>query len=275
MVAEELVQRMHADYMKPMSLAATARLHGRCCKSLRELFERRGYALRPYAPKVQRLPNGCFPAALPLTSEEIDELIASAKKLAIPAILRREWRSWPMDRRADFIARVRRKLNSAKDRPTTPFSSNVEPFEYASARAREIAAKLNQGLDSRHAAVKIDLCSQGVIWNERLWFWSDKVGYVMGPWSPENGRPALHHVIWEKHNRRKIPAGHVVRFKDGNRNNHAPENLILASRNELCRENQSAALTKKSRQLTSLLLNRNQGKKKHAHTATIKSLKAA
>lgn len=40
----------------------------------------------------------------------------------------------------------------------------------------------------------------------------------------------MHHVIWEETHKRKVPPGHVVVFRDGNKNNHAPENLALKPR---------------------------------------------
>jgi hypothetical protein len=45
-----------------------------------------------------------------------------------------------------------------------------------------------------------------------------------------------HRLIWEKHNG-KIPRGHNVQFRDGNRQNLALENLYLISRNEQIHQN--------------------------------------
>jgi len=47
-----------------------------------------------------------------------------------------------------------------------------------------------------------------------------------------------HILVWEKHNGRSVPPGHVVIFGDGNRRNFDPENLILVSRKQLVRLNQ-------------------------------------
>ncbi len=41
-----------------------------------------------------------------------------------------------------------------------------------------------------------------------------------------------HLLVWEKHHRRPVPKGHIVRFRDGDRRNFAPENLVLVSRRE-------------------------------------------
>ena len=148
----------------------------------------------------------------------------------------------------------------------------MEPFDYASPAAHKICAAMNEGRDSRSAAVKIDICSQGVIYQGKLWFWAHKVGYECGPWTPEGGRPSLHRRLWEEANGRKLPASSCIIHLDGNRNNLAPENLGLISRNENCRRNQAAALAKKSRALTALLLNRSQTND-HDHTRTLQHLK--
>lgn len=49
-----------------------------------------------------------------------------------------------------------------------------------------------------------------------------------GGW-PEAWRPE-HHVIWEQHNGKPIPAGHVVSFRDRNRDNLNPANFELISK---------------------------------------------
>lgn len=59
-----------------------------------------------------------------------------------------------------------------------------------------------------------------------------------------------HIIIWEKHHGCPVPDGHAVIFGDRNNRNFDPENLILVSRAQLARMNQSglikndAALTK-------------------------------
>lgn len=275
-IQDSFIAEMHADYELPMSLAAVARKYNRDRRALHELFQRRGFALRPCDNGGAKDPEtGQFIPYTPKTAAEINAIVARMTKPAIPAELRLEWRKWSIAKRGDFISRIRSRVLSDKDRPTTSFSSNVEPFDYATPRARAIAEKANKGLGSRHAVVKIDLCSQGVIYRDRLWFWSPKTGYQIGPWTPGEGRPVLHHVIWEKTHGRKVARGCVVRFADGNPNNFEPANLTLATRNEVARENQAAALLRKSREVTSLLLKRSRGKQKYGYTTTVEALKAA
>jgi hypothetical protein len=51
-----------------------------------------------------------------------------------------------------------------------------------------------------------------------------------------------HVLIWEQHNSQPVPPGHAVIFGDGNRRNFDPENLILVSRAQLARMNQSGLI---------------------------------
>lgn len=46
-----------------------------------------------------------------------------------------------------------------------------------------------------------------------------------------------HLVVWEEHNGRPVPKGHVVIFGDRNRRNFDPNNLILVSRSQLATMN--------------------------------------
>ena len=162
------------------------------------------------------------------------------------------------------FAADRARIKSPNDRPTTPFSSNVTPFDYACPVAQEIVRARNAGTDSRSARTKLDIRSQGVIFRGLLWFWNiNFCGYYLGiPWTKEHGRPALHRVLWEE-THGPIPAGHVVSYIDKNPNNLDPANLYLRSRDTVCRENQAAAITRKSREITALLLKRSQTKNSH------------
>tara|TARA_R110000822_G_scaffold301108_1_gene424781 strand:- start:7231 stop:7728 length:498 start_codon:yes stop_codon:yes gene_type:complete len=46
-----------------------------------------------------------------------------------------------------------------------------------------------------------------------------------------------HRFIWEKEHNQKIPDGHSIRFKDGNRNNFEINNLELISKKEVMKLN--------------------------------------
>jgi hypothetical protein len=178
--------------------------------------------------------------------------------------LKFEWRRWSLERRGWFIARLRKKLGIA-GAPTTPLSDNVEAFDYAHPRAHAIARKMNAGRNSRIACALIHINSQGLIYKGSLYFWAADGGggrtgaYYIGPWRPGTGRPSLHHVIWQE-THGPVPKGHVIRFVDGNLNNLDPANFALATRNDVARENQAAALARKSREITAILLNRHQTK---------------
>ncbi len=263
-IKAETVALWYADYAAGMSLAAVGKKYGRNHGSVREVFERRGLALRPLQRKLApHGPNGQFLPFRPATKMEIVRMILDAKKLTVPAALKREWRHWPMERRVDFVGRLRTVLRMSGllhgERPETEFSGNVVPFEYGTPAAMEIERRLNAGRTSQTAAIKINPCSQGVISQGQLWFWTGKSGYVgwRKGWhggARAEGRKVLSHAIYEQHHGVKLPRHAVIRMADGNPNNLDPENLVRMSRNELARENQAKHHAAKSRAMTAALL---------------------
>lgn len=272
---DAVTAQLHAEYMEGASFYELAKRHNRDRRGIRSLFEKRRLFIRPWeTPSGVKRVQGAFVAAPPLTAEQLDELIRTSTRICVPQPLKHEWRHWSLQRRGDFLARMRAHVARAGDRPTLPFSSNVEPFDYSTQRAHDIAAQINVGLDSRQAKLKIKAPSQGVIFNGQLWFWVEHTGYVRGPWTKEDGRPCLHHTIWKATHGRKVPRAHVIRFADGNPNNLAPENLVLASRNDVARENQAAALFRKARAKTALLLGLAQTKEPNEHNDIITGLNA-
>jgi hypothetical protein len=261
-VDDEVVRSMHADYMAlGLSLSESARRYGRHPQTARELFISRGLPLRESAGyQASHREDGTFVAYPLKTPEEIEALIQAAVKIAVPVELKLEWRRWSLERRGDFLRRLRARLPDPKGRPDLPFSDNVEPFDYASESAWEIVRQLNAGLSSRDWRSKIDIRSQGVIYRNQLWFWwAHSGGYFrMGGWTKENGRPSLHRTIWEETIGQPIPNGYAVSMIDGNPNNLDPSNFYLRSLNEVCRENQAKSLVRKSREKTRILLERSQ-----------------
>lgn len=271
-----LASAMHADYSRPMSFAALEKKWNHHGGTIRQVFIRNGLNVRPFK-ELARQPNGSPARYVPKTTKEIDAIIASCSRIKIPAELKFEWRRWSLARKGWFIRRMWKTLKLSRECPRTRYSSEVEPFNYTSLRARSIAAKLNAGRPSRQHVCMIRICSQGVIYKGKLYFWAPdghrKTGaYYIGPWVPGHGRPPLHHIIWQEHNGRDLKPGEVVRHADRNRNNFAPSNLILATRNDVARENQAAHLLRKSRGLTQLLLNRSQSTN-HGHTVTLNGLR--
>lgn len=257
-VPDALVAQMAADYASGMSLKEVGQRYGdRDSGGIAVLLKTRGYKLRPVTRPMK--PNGQFVAFKRLTEADIENILQRTTMFKVPAEMRWEWRKWDLARRADFIARLRARLNPRQDQPTTPFSDNVQPFAYGTPEAHAILDKQNAGLPSRLWKSRMFPISQGVIWDGRLWFWAHKMGYIEGTkWVPGIGRRLLPHAIWAKHHGKPVPAGHVLRLKDGNPNNLRPENFILESRNDVCRQNQATALMKKSRAMTALLLKRSQ-----------------
>lgn len=276
---DQLVTQMYAEYQTGLSLGEVGRRHGgRSYGCITSLFKTRGLAIRENKTRNRCTfdkAKGCFIALPSLSVKELDVIIARQTRVCRPTEMRYQWERWSLQERGWFIARMRQKLNLPGERPTTPFSANVEPFDYASPRAHEIAAAMNLTATSRKALVKVRAGSQGVIWGGDLWFWARKVGYQKDPWTPGQGRLSLHKTIWEQTHGRKVPPAHIVRYADGNWNNLDPANLVLVSRNEMLRENYAAGFTKKSRDITALLLNRSQTKTPDDHTDTITALRAS
>jgi hypothetical protein len=258
---KDKVAAMHRLYMTGATLREVGeKFGGHSNGAVRNMFRIRGLFLREGNP-------GCYQPGPRKTDVEIEAMIAKATRIAVPHELHNEWRDyWPMERRIWFLNRLRAKLKSPKDRPARPFSSNVEPFDYSSARAHAICAEKNKGRSSREANVKLRIVSQGVIYKGELYFWQSNFpqaggAYYTGPWRPDVGRPALHHLIWEEFNG-PVPPHHVVRMRDNNPNNLDPANLYLQSRGDEASENRRAIRIKQSREKTALLLQRFEAKEK-------------
>jgi hypothetical protein len=308
---KEKVAEMYADYVALGSLEKVGAKWNRSQGQIAELLEKHGFRKRDpkksdLVKRRRKLANGCFAPLTPATPAEIDAMIAKIKRVQIPEALKQEWRHWPMEKRGRFIARLRVKLNKPDTRPQFPYSDNVEPFDYTSPRAWEIARKANAGFSSQTQPVKLKLASVGVIWRETLYFWSssdDDDHYYPGPFKPGIGRPPLNHIIWENANGRPVPAKFTVIHQDGNKNNFAPANLALRSmaqcalqnsvsnrlktdpRNpDLLRKNahilksmrlgHSQMFVQKSRAKTAVLLSSFQ-KENHEHVNTINQLSRA
>jgi len=208
---------------------------------------RAGYRLSPEERRRRDVASRFVKTTVPLTDAEIAGLIERSTRFAIPPELRREWRSWPLVRRVWFVRALRAKLQRPGEMPTRPFSANVTPFDYGSELAHALVALANVGTDSRSARAKIDICSQGVIYRRRLYFWTPKAGYVSdGGWNAETGRPLLTHRIWADAHGGTMPEGCVIRMRDGNPNNLDSANLVFMTKNDVARENHARAIGRKS-----------------------------
>jgi HNH endonuclease len=233
------VKAMWKDYSSGMSRGAVEQKYGVGKKGLQDIFERRGYKLRPYKFRQARRINGAFVADPPKTAAQITEMIRGLKRLAVPEGLKKEWRLWSLAKRAVFTKRLRKRFPST--RPTGPFSTNVEPFEYGTPRAHQIVARLNLGCSSQTKVATIKPSSEGVIWCNQLFYWiKNKQGSGDGYQSGGNpkSRVFLHRMLWERHNGRLVPPKFTVIYRDGNKNNLQPENLTLRSMADCARMNQ-------------------------------------
>lgn len=247
MIPDETIKLMWADYCSGMSLNQVAKKYGRGYGGMGHIFRRRGYQLR-YSPrpKTDPITGRVMPVKQP-TSAELKEIISKMTRISVPKELRTVWRHWPMKKRGAFIAQVRKHLANPHERPATPFSDNVVPFDYTTASAWAIVKELNKGTCSRTWKARLLPASQGVIYQGRLWYWCAKQNggaYYIGTWTAENGRPSLHHTIWEE-NFGPVPEGMTVIFKDGNHNNLLADNLALRSRAQCALENSLQARIKK------------------------------
>jgi len=237
------VTAMYADYQAGMSLSKVGRKYRNITGgTVREIFMKRGLVVRGMINRWEKhRANGCFEAMPPKTEKEITAMIAALTRLAVPAALKLDWRKWPMTRRAEFIRRARKHLAKNHGRefaPTTPHSSNVQPFDYTTPEARAIAERDNAGKNSQQCPTKLKPVSQGMIYKGVLYYWSAGTGYqsCMGPYDPAVGRPQLHRFIYEEHFG-PIPAGMTVIQKDGNKNNFSPRNIGLRSMADCARMN--------------------------------------
>lgn len=176
--------------------------------------------------------------------------------------------------------------------PTTPLRGEVGPVtfaDYVAARTRQATPAVQALYDAHGAyACKPKRRSVGVVWNGRAFWWSVKGYYRNGRGGK---RRPLQHLIWERHHGRAVPPGHEVFFTDRDRHNFQIENLELLSKADLHRrvhalgetrsltfeersEIRGTWATKKSRNLTALLLQRaQQPKQNHDLTQTLHAQK--
>jgi hypothetical protein len=274
-VTDEELQGMAAAYREGKSMAEIGRLfvhrrgpvmkgRPRNQKDVRAYLVEMGVAIRHSKTSDRpRGPHGEMIAAPRLTDAQVRKVIAAMPAAArrehpfkIPAVMRNEWRGYPLERRRWVLGLLRERFPSTM--PRDPFSANVTPFDYASEAAWEILRTVNAGLPSRQWKMRLFPTSEGVIFEGQLWFWIPNSGYLRGIYNAAEKRPSLNQHIWRLTHGCEVPAGHVVRHVDANPNNFEPVNLVLASRNDVARENQAAFYTRHSRETTALLLKRSQ-----------------
>lgn len=252
--SEDRVKRMYAMYIGGAMFTEVAREFGITNhSSVRQAFVSRGWSLLP------RPNGGRFVRSRDMkTPAQVNAIIRRQTRLVVPADLAYDWRHWSLGRRAGFLRKMREHLADPRDAPRLPYSSNVVPFDYTSIEAREIADKINAGATSQQAGRKLNLRSQGVIYDGRLWFWTSGTGYVYrlpGGYVGPTSQIMLHRHLWEQAHGPLAP-GQVVRTIDGNPNNLTVENLCLVDRDTVCRENHANALRKKAEAHTAALLRR-------------------
>lgn len=239
---------MHREHLAGMTLHRLEQRHGYRSGNIKAAFER-------LKLPVHLCPNrGYFRRSLHRCStEELLILARSTKRIMVPHALRTEWREWDLAKRWWFIQEQVKVHGWPYELPQGPHSANVRPFDYGSAEAHEVAARINAGLNSRQWLCHLKINSRGVIYDGHLWCYVPDNGYVRGMFKKGEGRKVLHREIYKAHHG-PIPPGCVVRWRDGNQNNLDPANLYLATRNDVARENQAAHLTALSRRKLQAIL---------------------
>lgn len=279
-ISRQLAEEAFAHFLRLGSLGRAGAIYGRSAGSVAYWLARHG--LRPRSKPTHRAPRrelGRFLPSPEPTEKEVSAAISRLSRVMIPAELNIAWRAWSPERRREILRRMHAHIDALRPRqavPATPFSANVEPWDYASPNVQAIVAARNAGLTSRQRCFKVKLASRGVVWEGELYYWVGGYYYSGVDRSRRQFgayRRNLVHLVWSRHHGRPVPAAHVVVHRDRNRNNFDPENLALKSRNELARENQSAALLKRSRAATALLLERSMNKEPHAHRDTLHQIK--
>ncbi|HEV2210834.1 MAG TPA: HNH endonuclease [Verrucomicrobiae bacterium] len=262
---------LHAEYAAGASFSGLARKYGGSAATLPRLFKKRGLKVRAFKGPAKHDPKtGRWLPRAHASPSEIDAAVAKLKRVMIPPEIALEWRDWPRAKRVAFVRRLYRKFK--RSIPPGRLSRNVERFDYTSENAWRIADRRNRGCNSREAPIKIKVASCGLIWHERLFFWSRKAGYQEGPFRRGHGRRLLHHLIWRQTHRRPVPAQHTVIFLDGNKNNFEPRNLGLRHRRDCAIENRMKSRVRMSRLATANLLDSFYNGANHEHPNTISIL---
>lgn len=243
-----LVRQMHREHLQGLYLRDLQRKYGYQDQNIKNAFVRLGLEVRlcptlgHYARTMHRH-----------SREEILALVAQTGRVMIPVALRTEWREWDLKKRWWLIQKLIEKHGLPFDLPSGPYSANVQPFHYGTPEAHEVAAKINEGLNSRQWLCHLKIMSRGVIHGGYLWSYVPEYGYVRGGYTPGSGRKVLHRELYKAHHG-PIPRDCVVRFIDGNPNNLDPANLTLATRNDVARQNQASHLTAISRRKLQAIL---------------------
>lgn len=237
----EKIAAMWEEFQAGASMSAIERRHGIGRGSFRQMMGRRGIVVphKPGQPKRDPRTGRVIPLK-PATDAQITAAIRKLKRVIVPPELKQEWKKQSIQWQRDLIRRIRDHVGVGGWRPTTPFSDNVKPFDYFTPEARRIVAALNVGRTSQTKLAHLRPCTEGIIYQGRLWFWMHRNdGRAAAAHYVEMGRAPrrlLHRAIYEQHHG-PIPAQHTVIFKDGNRNNFAPENLVLRSMADCARMN--------------------------------------
>jgi hypothetical protein len=126
------VAAMYREYQSGATQTALGIKYGHNRKSIHEIFIRRGLKLKPVTQPILgygvKIPEPAY--------AEIGRIISGLDRFCIPDCFKLHWRHWTLDKRMDYIRRLRQRFPS--NLPTGPFSNNVIPFNYGTSAARSI-----------------------------------------------------------------------------------------------------------------------------------------
>lgn len=252
-MADELASAMVAAYAAGKSLTEVGRIFplrgkARTYTSVREVLRRRGVVIRESAMSRTREKcpvTGRLLAKRRFSDDEIKELISKESRMRIPPALKWEWRIWSVERRRLVLGWLRDRFPST--RPTgTLVLEGAMFFDRCTPEAQALCDSLNVGTNSWTAVIKLDVRSEGIIFEDEFWFWLRKTGYLrMGPWKSDATKAMLQRHLWERWNG-ELPPSHVVQHVNGNRNDFSRENLVAVHREKLLRSNQNGALNRRA-----------------------------
>ena len=246
-MAKRIYFKEHIDYLREIT-------PGRRSWEVAELFnERFNFSASEAAIRTLRLKHGIKLTVPRTVKQYTDEQIAYLKELSERGLFNREITRLFNERfdtsRTENAIQQQRCKYGFKTTARNYWKSGHEPWNKGKKGWQAPGAERTQFKKGHRPQTWVPVGSETV----------DTDGYQKVKIADPNKWAFKHRLVWERHNGRKIPDGHAVIFGDGNKRNFDPDNLILVSRAQLARMNQSgliknnAALTKTGAVVADLL----------------------
>jgi len=228
-VAKRKYFKEHIDYLREIT-------PGRRSWEVTRLFnERFGMNASEYAIKTLRLKNGIKLTVPRTVKQYTDEQIAYLKELSDRGLFNREITRLFNERfgtsRTENAIQQQRCKYGIKTTARHYWPKGHKPWN-AGMRGVNFGGEKTQFKKGHKPQTWVPVGSES----------EDKDGYTKVKIANPNKWAYKHRLVWERHHNRKIPPGHAVLFGDGNKRNFDPDNLILVSRAQLARMNQSGLI---------------------------------